>query len=63
MVTEPTPFGLHDLKLAVEMLDKLEVPRGVVVNRWTGVDQIGLEAYCEGEKKFPFCFVFLLTAG
>lgn len=33
LVTEPTPFGLHDLKLAVEMLRVLELPFGVVVNR------------------------------
>ncbi|NLC76412.1 MAG: P-loop NTPase [Clostridia bacterium] len=52
LVTEPTPFGLHDLKLAVDMLEKLEVPRGVVINRWTGVDLVGLEAYCK-EKEIP----------
>ena len=33
LVTEPTPFGLHDLKLAVEMLRVLGLPFGVVVNR------------------------------
>lgn len=33
LVTEPTPFGLNDLKLAVEMLRALKLPFGVVVNR------------------------------
>jgi len=33
LVTEPTPFGLHDLKLAVEITRILNVPVGVVVNR------------------------------
>lgn len=33
LVTEPTPFGLHDLKLAVEVVRELQVPFGVVINR------------------------------
>jgi MinD superfamily P-loop ATPase len=33
LVTEPTPFGLNDLKLAVEMVRALRLPLGVVVNR------------------------------
>jgi MinD superfamily P-loop ATPase len=33
LVTEPTPFGLSDLNLAVEMVRALELPFGVVVNR------------------------------
>ena len=33
MVTEPTPFGLHDLELAVEAVDLLKIPRGLVINR------------------------------
>ncbi len=33
MVTEPTPFGLHDLKLAVEAVKKLGIPSGLVINR------------------------------
>jgi MinD superfamily P-loop ATPase len=33
LVTEPTPFGLHDLKLAVEAVDILGIPRGLVINR------------------------------
>ncbi len=33
LVTEPTPFGLHDLTLAIDVLRKLEIPFGVVINR------------------------------
>lgn len=33
MVTEPTPFGLHDLKLAVEAVKLLNIPCGLVINR------------------------------
>ena len=33
LVTEPTPFGLNDLKLAVEMVRELKLPFGVLINR------------------------------
>jgi MinD superfamily P-loop ATPase len=33
LVTEPTPFGLHDLKIAVEAMSPLGIPLGVVLNR------------------------------
>lgn len=33
LVTEPTPFGLHDLKLAVEAVRVLGMPFGIVINR------------------------------
>ncbi len=33
LVTEPTPFGLHDLKLAVETVKILNIPHGLVINR------------------------------
>ncbi len=33
LVTEPTPFGLHDLKLAVEAVKLLGLPHGLVINR------------------------------
>jgi MinD superfamily P-loop ATPase len=32
-VTEPTPFGLHDLKLAVGAVKILDIPCGLVINR------------------------------
>ncbi len=49
LVTEPTPFGLNDLKLAVEMLKKLAIPCGVVINcADIGDDEVN--KYCESEK-------------
>jgi len=45
LVTEPTPFGLHDLKIAVEVLRKIEVPFGVVVNR-AGIGDKKVYDYC-----------------
>ena len=46
LVTEPTPFGLHDLKLAVEMVRALKLPLGVVINRAdVGNGEVG--QYCE----------------
>jgi MinD superfamily P-loop ATPase len=49
MVTEPTPFGLHDLRLAVEVArDELGLPVGVVINR-DGVGDQGVETYCAAE--------------
>ena len=49
LVTEPTPFGLNDLILAVETLRKLSIPCGVVLNR-AGVGDDKVEAYCEREN-------------
>lgn len=45
LVTEPTPFGLNDLKLAVEMVRALKLPLGVVVNRADLGDQ-ETRSYC-----------------
>jgi MinD superfamily P-loop ATPase len=45
LVTEPTPFGLYDLSLAVEVAIKLGLPCGVVVNR-VGVGNQEVEQYC-----------------
>ena len=33
LVAEPTPFGLHDLRLAVEMVKELNLPFALVINR------------------------------
>ncbi|MFW5774363.1 MAG: P-loop NTPase [Tangfeifania sp.] len=33
LVTEPTPFGLYDLKIIVELLEELRKPYGVIVNK------------------------------
>jgi MinD superfamily P-loop ATPase len=49
LVTEPTPFGLNDLKLAVETVRTLELPFGVVINRSdSGDDQV--ERWCKEEN-------------
>ena len=45
LVTEPTPFGLNDLILAVETVQELKVPCGVVINR-AGVGDKKVEEYC-----------------
>jgi MinD superfamily P-loop ATPase len=46
MVTEPTPFGLHDLRLAVQVArDELGLAVGVVINR-DGIGDAGVEEYC-----------------
>jgi len=39
LVTESTPFGLHDLQLAVDVATRLGVPAGIVINRSDGKDQ------------------------
>ncbi len=51
LVTEPTPFGLHDLKLAVEMVREIGIPFGVVVNRM-GIGDNRVHAYCT-EQNIP----------
>jgi len=45
LVTEPTPFGLSDLALAVNMVKKLDIPCGVVINR-DGAGDSGVNEYC-----------------
>ncbi|MDD5233448.1 MAG: 4Fe-4S binding protein, partial [Syntrophales bacterium] len=49
LVTEPTPFGLHDLKLAVEVVREIAVPFGVVVNR-SGIGDDRVQAFCAREE-------------
>jgi len=48
LVTEPTPFGLNDLALAIDMLNKLSIPSGVVINR-DGAGDSKVEEYCHKE--------------
>jgi MinD superfamily P-loop ATPase len=51
LVTEPTPFGLNDLKLAVGAVEILKIPCGLVINRSDlGDDEVKEYA---GEKKLP----------
>jgi MinD superfamily P-loop ATPase len=49
LVTEPTPFGLNDLALAVEMVRTLNIPCGVVLNR-AGEGDNQVEEYCRKER-------------
>ncbi len=50
LVTEPTPFGLHDLRLAVQLArGELGLPVAVVINR-AGMGDDSVEAYCAAEQ-------------
>jgi len=49
LVTEPTPFGLHDLKIAVSLVRKMEIPFGIVVNKAMREDQT-IQMYCQKES-------------
>lgn len=58
LVTEPTPFGLNDLTLAVEMIQKLNIPFGVVINR-SDIGEDKTDKYCAANRipvlmKIPF---------
>ncbi len=48
LVTEPTPFGLNDLKLAVGAVHILEIPMGIVINRSDAGDD-GVSSYAKEE--------------
>jgi MinD superfamily P-loop ATPase len=45
LVTEPTPFGLHDLRLAAQLTRELNIPAGVIVNR-DGIGDTGVDGFC-----------------
>ena len=49
LVTEPTPFGLNDLKLAVEIVRIFKTPFGVVINR-ADVGDHEVRRYCERNR-------------
>lgn len=51
LVTEPTPFGLHDLTLMVEVVRSLGLPVGVAVNR-SGLGDDGIHEFC-GREGIP----------
>ena len=51
LVTEPTPFGLNDLELAVGMLEKLGIAKGVVINK-ANIGDRGIWDYCK-MKEIP----------
>ncbi len=45
LVTEPTKFGLHDLNIAVKLVQKMNIPFGVIINRGDEHDGM-IEEYC-----------------
>ncbi|MBP7828995.1 MAG: ATP-binding protein [Kiritimatiellae bacterium] len=48
LVTEPTPFGLNDLRLAVDLMRQLGRRFGVVINR-AGIGDDGVRDFCRSE--------------
>ena len=61
LVTEPTPFGLNDLILAVETVRQLQIPCGVVLNR-AGAGDGNTENYCRKEN-IPILMTIPLDTG
>ncbi|MGB9780269.1 P-loop NTPase [Caldanaerobacter sp.] len=58
LVTEPTPYGLHDLDLAVKLVKDMKLPMGIVINKAGEKDEL-IEEYAAGEgikvlAKIPF---------
>jgi len=49
LVTEPTPFGLHDLRIAVEVVRKFKIPFGVIINKY-GIGDDRVEKWLNEEK-------------
>jgi MinD superfamily P-loop ATPase len=49
LVAEPTPFGLHDLKITVQVLKELGIPLGVVIN-CAGIGDRKIYDYCKKEN-------------
>jgi MinD superfamily P-loop ATPase len=45
LVTEPSEFGLHDLKMAVELVKLYNIPYGIVINKDDGKDNM-VKAFC-----------------
>ena len=53
LVTEPTPFGKHDLKLAANITNLLNIPAGIVINKSDeGDGDQDIEAFCK-ERQIP----------
>ena len=49
LVTEPTPFGLNDLQLAVDTLKQLKIPSGIIINR-ADIGDTKVRDYCQKEN-------------
>lgn len=48
LVTEPTPFGLHDLSMTVDVIRELDIPHGVVLNR-VGIGNDEVREFCRAK--------------
>lgn len=48
LVTEPSEFGLHDLKMAVSLVNLYRIPFGVIINKDDGTENM-VKAYCKKE--------------
>jgi len=48
IVSEPTPFGVSDMKMVVEMLREMKVPFGLIINK-AGLGDEEIYRYCENE--------------
>lgn len=58
LVTEPTPYGLHDLNLAVKLVESMNMPMAVIINKSGEGDEL-IERYCDEKRikvlaKIPF---------
>jgi MinD superfamily P-loop ATPase len=51
LVTEPTPFGLYDLDIALKVLERMKIPHGILVNK-SGVGDRGVYDYAK-ERNIP----------
>lgn len=49
LVTEPTEFGLHDLKMAIEVVRMFNIPFGIIINKDDGKENI-IKKYCIKEN-------------
>lgn len=49
LVTEPSEFGLHDLKMAVELVTLFKIPYGIIINKDDGTEN-RIKAYCKKEE-------------
>lgn len=58
LVTEPTPYGLHDLRLAVDVIKQLKLNLSIIINKSGSNDSI-IEDFCKDKSldilgKIPF---------
>jgi MinD superfamily P-loop ATPase len=49
LVTEPSEFGLHDLKMALELVKLYDIPYGIVINKDDGLDNM-VKTFCRKNK-------------